>query len=548
MSSESVPQPTPISVLDLSRRAARCLQRAGHDTVDDIVALTKEQLLTIPGIGDALSSEIREKLARYLARDAQPPRKSSTEPSLAGPSTGYDVATTDEAPIQILHFSDRLERVLRTAGVATVGELLRVPLGQFVSSQKLGRKGRKEIEKKLGAYLAEHPGTLSEPPMLLADRALLRHSAAIPLDSIPLERLALPTDQERQLQSQGIETVGELIRRPVSVFDRTPGTGSHLELYLSWLIEQEAEAWEREIAAQGISPLHQLVLAETTLRALADAWLSPLRDHEDKVIRWRYGMAGERLTLEAVSQNLGFNLEHTRQVQHRALSVLKRPHGVKAVAALKALLVHLLTEAEGLMGAGQLEAALNREMIVGEVNAIGVVKLLAATDGDLEWLRSAQACGLTSYPVFRVKKIHKRLVRLLAQHGRPLSASRLLTLFKQTKFFQKHQGELSDSFLLACLRIHPNILTKGERCIWKKWTGPRLEEMETVLRKLDRPAHYKMIAERVNRNLPRDKKVSTRRAQALMKRRPDVFVHIEQGIFGLKEWGRLDDFALGKHE
>jgi hypothetical protein len=161
--------------------------------------------------------------------------------------------------------------------------------------------------------------------------------------------------------------------------------------------------------------------------------------------------------LKEVGQELGVSRERARQIQASALNNLGQPRNRERIAPFKSLVEHLLTEANGIMSIKRLDAALQQHMTVGDVNPGAAVRLLAKVDDDLQWLRKAQACGLTSYPLARVKDIHKRFDQLLASNSALSSAQETLDQFKESKYYARFRDELDDDFLLACLLAHPGV-------------------------------------------------------------------------------------------
>jgi hypothetical protein len=540
---------TSIDVLGLSRRAYNRLQRGGIDTVPQLAALGDDELLAIPSLGPALLGEIRQKLEDYVARQplAAPP---SPEPQDAPGNLG--TGAPSPTPLDMLGLSTRPYNALMRSGITTVERLACAPLGQFVGVRHLGLKSAAEIQSKLKAYLDAHPEVLCEvaeaaPPAPSAppvDPELLACTAYALLDQIPLQRLALPTRQEHQFYAKGIRSIGEFVRQADGHLTSSPEMMARLERYLVWLAEQGRAAWDDEVAERGMLPLYRLKLAETTLATLISQWLAPLDARREQVIRWRYGLNGKRRTLKQIGQELGFTRQRARQIQMHALSILAQPGDREQVAPLAALCHHLLAEAGGLMDARELAAALRREMTVGDIDPLGAFWLLSRVDQDLLWLRNLGLAGLTRYPLKAVEGVQKRFARVLKKQKLPLSTRELLNRFKRKGFYKKHQEQLDDDFLLACLRVHPDIDVQDGTCTLLKWSGKRLDEMILALRELGEPAHYTVIAERTNARLPADKQVSARNIHVHIHRRSDVFVRVGKGIFGLREWGLPDDGNL----
>jgi hypothetical protein len=546
MSVESVPASASIDVLGLSRRVYKGLQRAGVDTVPQLVMLSKAELRAIPSLGEVALAEIQAKLERYRDQEGLPPQAESAL-TLEEERAGVDERPRDDAPLSVLGLSDPVAQVLTEARISTVGELVAVPLGHFVASKRLGRKARREVEKRLRKYLRGHPAALPAPVTPTLDPELLRGATAAPLDRIPLARLGLPEEQARELYALGVESVGELVRCPRSLLDQSHAVQSGLERYLTWLVTHGKGQWEAEEHAEGISPLHRQALNSNDgngLDGLVGAWLEPLPEREEAVIRWRFGLDEEPTTLKVAAARLGIGRQRARQIQKRALATLAEPAQWTIITPWRALLLHLLTQAGGLMGIRQLNAAVRGEVRVENLDPVGAARLVAKIDPELKWLASAQALGLTREPLSEVKEIQKRLLRILKRQERPIATKRLLALFRESGYAQKQGGALSEVFLGACLRHHPKIVIEAGRCIHIRWTGGHLELLVRVLRTLDRPTHFKMITKRANAGLAADKQLLPRQISTFLRKRPDIFVYLEGGIFGLKEWGMQDSFRL----
>jgi hypothetical protein len=492
MCSASLPAETSIDVLNLSRRAYNCLRRAGIDMVQQVATMSDDELLAIQRLGPTVLSEIREKLTTYL--DPDPPLDESLSPG-PGPS---------QAPPE------------RANPPTSPGFEVPDPTDAIVS----------------------------RPLFPLIEPNVLAHSSRAPLDQIPLERLVLPDPIHRQLQDQGVRSVGELIRQAATASEQALLISEHMERYLTWLAEQDEAAWVDEVTGRDISPLYRTRLTGETLDALITGWLSGLRERQKEIIRWRYGLGGERVTLKKVGQRCGFTRERARQIQNQALSALGQAPHRERIAPLAALLVHLLKEAGGLLDMVQLEVILRHELAIGDVDPIGVIRLICKVDDRLRWVGKAKSVGLTIYPLSRVDGIQKQLTRVLNEHGRTLSVNKLLARFEDTRFYTRYKDELDDVFVIACLQAHRKIEIRNGRCALASWSGKRLDSMILALRELGGPSHYIAIAERTNDLLPREQRTLARNIHAHLHRRSDVFIRVGRGIFGLREWGLPDDGNL----
>lgn len=553
---------TRIGVLRLSLDTYNALWQAGVLTLGQLVHMSSREILDIQGIDEKELAEIGRKLQLY--DELFVPEQAMPSESEAFLSEEFSVSSCDNrvsvsasASIVVLDLSARSHNALTRGGVDTIGQLAQMSSKQIRGIYNIGEKSLAEIEKKLEVYLNEHSlrvampveSKLSSP---LIDSALHRRAECAPLDNISVERLGLPDVWQTQLLEAGIMSIGKLACQTSDAFDEPVLLKQRLRRYLTWLVEQDESIWADEVVGQDISPLHRIELSETSLDGLIEVWLSlpkSIDDRDRQVIHWRYGIYGERLTLEEIGSRLGVSRERARQLEKRALDHLSMPQHCVVIRPLVALLVYLLEQAGSLMNEEQVNAALQQEIVVNNVDPIGVVHLLFEINNeinnDVKWLRGIEAWGLKSAPLDEVLGMQKRLARILEKERVPLSVEEAIARFKSTRFYRNRQEKLEDGFILACLRVHPEISIDDEdKCGLKQWEHHRLNETILALREIGEPVHYTVIAERTNALLEPEVQTSAHNIHAHMQRQPDVFVRVGHGIYGLAEWGLHDDGSL----
>jgi hypothetical protein len=553
----SVRADAPLRVLDLSTRAYNSLRRAGYDTVADIDSLSDERILDIRNVGVGTLDEIKEKLANYL--DEQPlPEQPITSGASVEPLSPSDVSSSDRrillldnASISVLGLTTRVYNALRRAGVDTVGQLARMSSEQMQGVTNIGEKSLAEIEEKLDAYEADYASqtTKSVGPISSTssvDFALQRCADRAPLDEIPLERLGLPQAWQHELLAAGVTSVGGLARQTSRAFTEHPLLRERLERYLSWLTEQESGAWEKEAAGRGISPLHKMELAETSLDDLMERWLSSSKYMDDRdrcVIRWRYGLHGEKLTLEEVGDRLEVTRERVRQLEKTALRHLNMPSSRTIIRPLTALMLHSLEQAHGLMREDEIADVLREHLRVDNLDPVAVAHLV------LEFVPGMRCAGagvwrLDDLPVEGTAAVRERLAKILEEERVPLPVKKVIDRFKATDFYRNHETELDDGLILAFLRVDPEICINDKQCGLRKWERHRLDEMILALRQIGEPAHYTKIAEETNALLESEMQTSAHNILAHMYRLPGIFVRVGHGIYGLAEWDLQHDGSL----
>jgi hypothetical protein len=308
---------------------------------------------------------------------------------------------------------------------------------------------------------------------------------------------------------------------------------------LALLLERDPTAWIERAVGQLDCRLDGL-----TLDVWMADWLSALDQRREQIIRWRFGLDGERLKLKEVGARLDLTRERVRQLQVRALEQLAQPRYRESMAPLSVLLHQQLSGAGGLISAAELDSVWRRCLDVGQINPAGVVRLICKLDAGFKWLRKTRAAGLTYYPLDQVSKIQKRFRRLLKQYQQPMSIYEFLLQFRSKKFYQKRRDWLSEAFMIACLRVSPGLELKAGMYVLRQGSGKRLEEIIQALRGLGQPAHFSAIAERANDLLPPDQRTAVQNIYAQMQRTPGIFVRVGHGIFGLKEWDLPADGSL----
>lgn len=144
----------------------------------------------------------------------------------------------------------------------------------------------------------------------------LRQSQAAALIGIPASRLcAYEGRRAEPVGASGVKPTAKAIAAfyGVSVDFLWPEEARGLAAYASYAPDAP------------LSPLELLEMAEW--RQALDAALALLPPRELRIIRWRFGLDGHRLTLSAVGKCLGLSTERVRCIEATALRRLRHPHG-----------------------------------------------------------------------------------------------------------------------------------------------------------------------------------------------------------------------------
>ncbi len=520
-----------IDTLNLSSQCCSCLLEAGYRTIGEVAALGEIGLGKIRRLSQESIIEVQERLDAYFTEN----------PLLMRPR-----------PLELLGLSVRPYNTLLRRGIRTIEQLVATSEEKIRGIPNIGTKSWAEIQDKLKAYLMEHslpsqPLILEEEseslpvPLQLADPELLRNASQrnIPLNKISVERLALTESSENLLRRTGIKTIGELARRPRDEWRDKNDIVQRLDRYLIWLAEKSEIEWANEVTNQGISPLYRLELAETSLEKLAEKWLSFLKSRQGQVIRWRYGLDGQELTLEEVGKHLSLTRERARQIEKKALKRLCHLSTRRIVRPLVEHLRQAISRAGGLATEIYLSEALTEIVKVGNVNPQGMARLLLVTHDGFVKTKCAQVWALSSLPFDLIPNVSQRLVKILSAERVPLCREELLRRFKTTSFYKAQSDKLTDEFILACICANDKLIYRGNNVYGlKKWERHYQDDIILALRRLGQPAHYSEIAKSINEGLLLERHITPRAVHIRLMQNPDLFVWVGlRGTYGLKEWG-----------
>jgi hypothetical protein len=200
-----------------------------------------------------------------------------------------------------------------------------------------------------------------------------------------------------------------------------------------------------------------------------------------------------------------------------------------------------MRSAGGLMTAEEVGRYLASVYPVEQVHPVAAGQLLLLASPRFKEVIKGYLWGLPTAPFGLVQDIQDEMKRILEEVNRPLFPKQVVVRFKKSAFYQRNQRGLGDAFVAACLRTHPEIeRDPGNRCILKKWSKKRLDEIVQALYEIGRPAHFTVIAERANMLLPPEQRTSAQTVRACMERRTDIFIGLGRGIYWLRD-GETDD-------
>lgn len=537
----------PIEVLGLSVRAHNAVARSGIKTVKQLAALGLDGVMAIRSVGTLLAEEIATKLARY----GHPLSTSASDEVQPLPTPDEALASSLRSvpmPLSALGLTVRTYNALFRSGISTIGEL--ASLTDLADIRNIGPTAIAEIEARLAAYevdtavINDSADTSPLPPV--ADAPLLH--------AVSVGRLGLPHELNAQLGAAGLQMIGQVVDG-LSRHSYRPEVRQAVAAYLVWWAEQSPAARVAEVTATDPS---RMAAWRTALAGVVTCWLAPLDDRPRQIVRLRYGLDGPALTLEEVGQQLAITRERVRQLEKRALHRLKFGDTnllLDPIGAFATLLEQTLVENGGMMTVAECVAWLEAEedMKLGPIRPVGVVELLCAVDERFTWLTKYKLVMLRTLLDAPWTQVQATLAELLRGPLIIASSQAVYESFQGTELWQQlldsdlatTRGIPIDRFVIACLRTHPHLDHQGEEAYAvRRGRNSIVNELIAAMREMGKPAHFTIIAERVNALLPMHRQAKTHNVHALLGRYDDIFARVGHGIFGLVEWGLLNDGNL----
>lgn len=539
---KSNPREIPINQLALSNRTIHALLRGGIDTLEKLIHTPDVDLLRIHSFGQKSLHEVTvllQKINSLRTEDRNVEQnidnygfeETNVRPDLIK-SIREDILCL---PIRVLDIDTEIRDYLREINVCTIEEL--VQLTQQIQYKKHNLKVR-YIPEITSTLLSMNIDELSQVPEHMHQQG-----------QIP-ERIFVTVDFQGstlyKLQLLGIETLSDLCQF----------THENLEqLGLPNVYIKECslilKAYGLHLADFDRGAI-TTILTRISPEVMIEKFLGRLDDRQRDLIVMRYGLAATRkLTLEEIGNILGCTRERVRQIEKKALNILHLAPNYSIIQPLIFRLEQALQQAHGVMSTNMTTHALYGEENLYEHAEHSVLFLLNFAE-NIQLIKSMPILHLTNTAFAPFTQhtcdICSVFKQVITNALAPIPLSDVLS-----RFTNHHKGRqlaeyVNEPFLIACLEAHPDIvITDIDGQIsygLKQWSNKRLDDMVLVLREHGQPLHYREIAERVNQRLPAEQQTTAHNIHAHIGRMPDVFVRVGHGIFGLAEWGLIQDRNL----
>jgi DNA-binding CsgD family transcriptional regulator len=476
---------TPLELLQLSVRPYNCLMRAGVTTIEQLLSLSRDEILTIRQLGSKSMSEIEACVMSFptdVVRDrsglalmfAVSPLRTSGEVELPPREV-----TAVQAPIcdsGLLTADDRVW-------------LIRVALSALQDSDIVSDDGPSNLDYLVSRFIAvvlsdgllpeafrwlkfNYPKSflISESPALsllsLWPSAILDLSCSaveLPLDDIPTARLGLPPDVAALLKATQVQSLASLLIN----WDRMSGEGRLLQksfaTFISWLVDQPRQVWLEQAHDVGTSPVYKLVLQDVSAEDLLKRWITPLRSERDRqMVLLRYGVKGSQLTLQECAQRYGLSRERIRQIVNKAERALPRPSLYPEIAVAVGLGEALIREAGGIISEATLAQRMELFITFGRVPAVRIFRFLFLHQSErIVRERCLKAWRLAAFPTEVAKQLNELIPTV--EQGDALPLTNLLQLIRKTDLYSQHKEILTPEYVELCARFYGVPITQERR-------------------------------------------------------------------------------------
>ena len=273
---------------------------------------------------------------------------------------------------------------------------------------------------------------------------------------------------------------------------------------------------------------------DATVRRILDTIDRP---REREVIERRFGLTGERETLEQVGETMGITRERVRQIEKATLIRAKLSLDDNKNPQFDAAEIELVKALHELGRAARVDVLTKHLMGNDSVKSKAIVTLLAElsskTITTIENDRYFAAVVLTETKDDRaVKADADHIIEVLKKHGQPITLDKLHKLVGGS---YEHPDEVA-----AAASVSKNIATLDGQWGLASWpmVNPRniRDKIFVVMNKEGKPMHFNAIATAVkSANFSRNKITEQAIHNELIK--DPRFILVGRGIYALKDWG-----------
>jgi hypothetical protein len=268
-----------------------------------------------------------------------------------------------------------------------------------------------------------------------------------------------------------------------------------------------------------------------------------LTDKEKEIISRRFSLHGQpKQTLEKIGKHFNVTRERIRQIEHIALSKLRRTVGTTRLIEVNRLAKAILRSNGGVMLSENLITAVLKRLAKSSPQDAAVLKLSLTIDSDLE--HESRSTTMKPFWHFQtlaledIKTICSSAVKLLRRKGSCMPGKELIPALQHLNLF--HEKQPMVELLSSCLPLDMRLkeIDSGWGLTEWRFVRPRSirDKVEIILKKEGAPIHFVEIANRIRDAHFDHKNVTIQAVHNELIRYPE-FVLVGRGLYALREWG-----------
>lgn len=278
-------------------------------------------------------------------------------------------------------------------------------------------------------------------------------------------------------------------------------------------------------------------LVNTDVLTMVNKAFGGLKRKQRHVLRRRYGLNGDKKTLQEIGDSYGVTRERIRQIEKAAIKKLRKEVNIKYFLPVTSLVLFELEQSGGIIAEKTLARRIFGEN-ASDINLNGmrlILEVYPDVTGIKECDHKYESWCLGSCDIDRVVGIILDLVGYLDSRGDIVSLDELHTEIGTRHGVElKHTEAISDLSKLI-------LSTADGRYGLKKWSfiNPKniRDKIFFVLNKVNKPLHFMEITDLIRKEDFIHSKNITHQAVHNELISDDRYVLIGKGIYALTDWG-----------
>ena len=304
-----------IKNLGWSARTSNSLNESGIFTIRDLIALSEDELLRIPGFGKPSLNEIYSTLAEVKTELDKDPTKTSSTKIIKNAFDDLDSSYLNQSILDTLvedvGWSVRTTNSLAAEGILKISDLIALSEYEILKIPNLGRLSLNEIQLTFANFkedLSKYPSK-TQPTKIIKkafddmDLSPLNEILEVPISSFPFSIKTFNC-----LKRANILTLGSLVNLTMAELNRIPRLG---KTTLNDIKKNLLKLCE----SNDLLEISSYVIDDSSLEKYLYSMEAHFKGSEFIIFQGRIGINAKPKTLEEIGDNLSVTRERIRQIQ-----------------------------------------------------------------------------------------------------------------------------------------------------------------------------------------------------------------------------------------